>query len=132
MKEIELCFMEDKELRAILAANIKKYRNRRGWSQLILAEKLNISANYLSAVETGKGWVTSLTLAKLANVLDIEVHELFLPVIPVIFTQYDAETEKMKCFARDMALALDVSTSEVINSFKMTIDKVCKEYLDHL
>ena len=121
--------MEDKELRAVLAENIKKYRNRRGWSQLFLSEKIEISANYLSAVETGKGWVTPLTLVKLANVLDIEVFELFLPIIPAISTQNELEAEKMKRFAKDMTLALNVSTAEAANSFRMTVEKVCKEYL---
>jgi ribosome-binding protein aMBF1 (putative translation factor) len=32
--------MEEKELRAVFAENIKKFRNRRGWNQLLLAEKL--------------------------------------------------------------------------------------------
>jgi len=30
MEVISLCFMEEKELRLVLAENIKKYRNRRG------------------------------------------------------------------------------------------------------
>ena len=130
MEDINLCFMEDSDLRAVLAANIKKYRNRRGWSQLVLAEKINISANYLSAVETGKGWVTSLTLVKLAKVLDIEVFELFLPTIPAISTQNELETEKFRRFARDMTLALNISTAEAANSFSLTVEKVCKEYLN--
>ena len=130
MEVNNLCYMEDKELRAILAANIKKYRNRRGWSQLVLAEKIDISANYLSAVETGKGWVTPSTLSKLANALDIDVFELFLPVIPVFSVQNGLETEKMKRFARDMTLALNISTAEAADSFRMTIEKICKEHLD--
>ena len=121
--------MEEKELRTVLAENIKKFRNKRGWSQLLLSEKIEISANYLSAVETGKGWVTPLTLVKLANVLDIEVFELFIPVIPAISTQNEPEAERMKRFAKDMTFALEVSNAEANNSFKNTILKVCKEYL---
>jgi len=121
--------MEEKELRSVLAGNIKKYRSRRGWSQLLLSEKIDISANYLSAVENGKGWVTPLTLVKLANVLDIDVFELFLPILPIISSQNELETEKMRRFARDMALALENSTAEANNSFKDTIAKVSKEYL---
>jgi transcriptional regulator with XRE-family HTH domain len=122
--------MEEKELRAVLAENIKKYRNRRGWSQLLLAEKIKISANYLSAIETGKGWVTPLTLVKLANVLDIGVFELFLPAIPANPTQNEIEKEKIKRFARDMTLALEISNTEASNSFKIAVAKVCKEYLE--
>jgi len=121
--------MEEKELRLVLAENIKKYRNRRGWSQLFLAEIVGISANYLSAVETAKGWVTPLTLVKLAKALDIEVFELFMPVIPVNPTQDGGESEKMRRFARDLTLVLEASTSEASNSIRNNVAKVCKEYL---
>jgi transcriptional regulator with XRE-family HTH domain len=71
--------MNEQELRGLLSANIKRFRNRRGWSQAKLAEKLDISTNFLSDIETQKGWVSPLTLVKLAAALDIEVYELFKP-----------------------------------------------------
>jgi transcriptional regulator with XRE-family HTH domain len=121
--------MEEKELRLVLAENIKKYRNRRGWNQLLLSEKVGISANYLSAVETSKGWVTPLTLVNIAKALEIEVFELFKPIIPTVSTQNEYEFEKMRRFARDLTLVIDASTSEASNSIKNNVEKVCKEYL---
>jgi transcriptional regulator with XRE-family HTH domain len=121
--------MEEKDLRAVLAENIKKFRNRRGWNQLLLAEKLDISANFLSEIETGKGWVSPLTLVKLANTLEIEVFELFIPKNLQCLTQDELENEKMKRFAKDLALALDASTNEVNYFLKNTVAKVSKEYL---
>jgi len=121
--------MEEKELRLVLAANIKKFRNRRGWNQLLLSEKIDISANYLSAVETGKGWVTPLTLVKLAKALEIEVFELFMPMNPAISTQSEYEFKKMRRFAKDLTLVIEASTSEASNSIKKNVAKVCKEYL---
>jgi len=129
MEIISLCIMEEKELRLVLSDNIKKYRNRRGWSQLLLSEKIGISANYLSAVETGKGWVTPLTLVKLAKALDIEVFELFMPVIPAVSTQNEYEFEKISRFARDLTFVLEASTSEASDIIKNSVAKVCKEYL---
>jgi len=120
--------MEEKELRLVLAENIKKFRNRRGWNQLFLAEKIGISANYLSAVETAKGWVTPLTLVKLAKALDIEVFELFMPVIPAVSVQNGSEFEKMRRFAKDLTLVLDASASEAVNSIKNNVARVCNEY----
>ena len=128
MEAISLCYMEENELRAVLAENIKKYRKRRGWNQLFLSEKIDISANYLSAVETGKGWVTPLTLVKIAKALEIEVFELFIPAIPT-GTNHDYETEKMKRFAKDLTLALDITTAEAANAIKNTVAKVYKEHL---
>jgi transcriptional regulator with XRE-family HTH domain len=121
--------MEEKELRAVFAENIKKFRNKRGWNQLFLAEKLDISSNFLSEIETGKGWVSPLTLVKLANVLEIEVFELFTPIITKNTTQDEFEAEKMRRFAKDLTIALDISTTEINCFLKNTVAKVCKEYL---
>ena len=121
--------MKEKELRAVLAKNIKKYRKRRGWNQLYLAEIIGISANYLSAVETGKGWVTPLTLVKLAKALDLEVFELFMPVIPKNSAQNEGESEKMRRFAKDLTLVLEASIAEASKVIKKNVGKVCKEYL---
>jgi len=121
-------FMEENELRSLLGENIKKFRNRRGWNQLFLAEKLDISANFLSEIETGKGWVSPLTLTKLAKALEIEVFELFKPVISKTAAEDEPDTVKMKRFAKDLVLALDASTTEVNNVLKNAVKKVCKEY----
>jgi transcriptional regulator with XRE-family HTH domain len=121
--------MQEQELRAVLAENIKKYRAKRGWSQLILSEKLDISANFLSEIETGKGWVSPLTLVKLANALEVEVFELFKPFIADLDVSGDVETEKLKRFAKDLTLALDVSTAEASKLFQNTVANVCREYL---
>jgi transcriptional regulator with XRE-family HTH domain len=119
--------MQEQELRALFSSNIKKFRNRRGWSQLNLAEKLDISANFLSEIETGKGWVSPLTLVKIANALEIEVSELFMAgdggkISP-------NENEKIARFAKDMSLALDLSVNQVAKNLKQTVENIYKEYL---
>ena len=121
--------MEEKELRAVFAENIKKFRNKRGWNQLLLAEKLGISSNFLSEIETGKGWVSPLTLVKLANVLEIDVFELFTTKNNLSITQDDIEIKKMKRFAKDLTIALEVSITEANGYLKDTVAKVCNEYL---
>jgi transcriptional regulator with XRE-family HTH domain len=70
---------EEKDCRAILSRNIKRYRNRLGLSQLHLALELGISTTFLSDIETGKKWVSAQTLTQLAKALKIDVHELFKP-----------------------------------------------------
>jgi hypothetical protein len=71
----------------------------------------------------------SAPLVKLAKALDIEVFELFMPVIPVNSTQTELEFEKMKRFARDLTLVIDASTSEASNSIRNNVAKGCKECL---
>jgi transcriptional regulator with XRE-family HTH domain len=121
--------MEEKELRAVFAENIKKFRKRRGWNQLLLAEKLDISSNFLSEIETGKGWVSPLTLVKLAKVLEIDVFELFMPINNQNTVHHEFENEKIKRFAKDLTLALDITANEVNSRLKNTVAKICKEYL---
>jgi len=126
---INLLFMEEKEIRAVFAENIKKFRNKRGWNQLLLAEKLEISSNFLSEIETGKGWVSPLTLVKIANILEIDVYELFIPNNAQKLSKDELQNEKIKRFAKDLTLALEVSATEVNGLIKNTVAKVCKEYL---
>jgi len=69
--------MEEQELRGILGNNIKRCRLKNNLSQLSLAEKVDISTNFISDIERSKAWVSPNTLVKLASVLKIEPYELF-------------------------------------------------------
>jgi transcriptional regulator with XRE-family HTH domain len=69
----------EKDCRALLSGNIKRFRNRIGLSQLHLALELGISTTFLSDIETGKKWVSAQTLTLIAQALKIEVYELFKP-----------------------------------------------------
>jgi len=71
--------MTELELRTIVSSNIKRYRGYRKWTQAEMAEKLDISINFLSDLENGKKWLSPLTMVKCASVLKIEPYELFKP-----------------------------------------------------
>ncbi len=60
-----------------LGQRIKELRKKRGLSQEKLSEKLDISQNALSFIETGENFFTSDTLEKLITALEIEPEELF-------------------------------------------------------
>jgi transcriptional regulator with XRE-family HTH domain len=62
-----------------LGGNVKKYRNRRAWSQFTLADKIDMSTNFLADLEAGNTWVSALTLLKLAKAFEIEVYEFLKP-----------------------------------------------------
>jgi transcriptional regulator with XRE-family HTH domain len=122
--------MEDRELRRILSANIKLYRGRREWSQVKLAEKLEISPNFLADIETGKSWVSSVTLVKLANVLNIEVYELFKPAgasgDPPNEKTSDDSKEIMTKLVKDMSIALNQSVNQAMNQ---SLENVSRQYI---
>jgi transcriptional regulator with XRE-family HTH domain len=71
--------MDEQKLRDILSKNLRKYRNYHKLSQAKLAEKLDISIPFLSDIENGKKWISPKTLAKMADVFDIEAFELLRP-----------------------------------------------------
>jgi transcriptional regulator with XRE-family HTH domain len=108
--------VKETEVRQILSFNIKLFRKRKGLSQARLAEKMKISTNYLSDIETGRGWVSPLSLAKLAGALEIEVFELFSPPKN---TPMDASAVMNRC--------LDDLSSSLIESFEKSLDNTIKK-----
>jgi transcriptional regulator with XRE-family HTH domain len=69
----------EQELRNILGKNIKDRRKQRDWSQQELADKIDVSKNFISDLETGQKFTSAQTLINLANILETEVYELLKP-----------------------------------------------------
>jgi transcriptional regulator with XRE-family HTH domain len=105
--------MEEAELRRILSANIKHHRGLRAWSQVQLAEKIDISTNFLADIETGKSWVSSLTLVKLANIFEIEVYELFRPGS----SPNDKTKDLIKSLVNDISVTLNQSLGKISKKY---------------
>ncbi len=61
-----------------LGNNIRRLRKAAGFSQETFAEAIEIGTTSLSLIEIGKGFVTARTLAKIADVLNVDVFKLFL------------------------------------------------------
>jgi transcriptional regulator with XRE-family HTH domain len=101
--------MEESELRQVLSANIKHYRGLRRWSQVVLAEQIGISTNFLADIETGKSWISSSTLIKLANIFEIEVYELFKPNK----TPKDETKEAIKSIVNDISVTIEHSLKQI-------------------
>ena len=65
------------DLRKVLALNMKLYRKKLGISQAKLAEKANITDNYIALIETGKRFPSVSILERIAKVLQRDTIELF-------------------------------------------------------
>jgi transcriptional regulator with XRE-family HTH domain len=65
------------DIREVLAANLKKYRQARGWSQAKLAEKTGTSTQYIGMLEIKGKFPSSTMIHKLAMTLGIDPTELF-------------------------------------------------------
>jgi transcriptional regulator with XRE-family HTH domain len=68
-------------LRKVLSANIKKYRNLEGISQEKLAERCDLSEQLIKDIEGCRSWVSDKSVVKLAIALKVEVYELLYPQI---------------------------------------------------
>lgn len=60
----------------LLGKNIKKYREARGFSQEFLAEKVDLSREYITRVENGQKFISLRKLFALADVLDVKFFDL--------------------------------------------------------
>jgi transcriptional regulator with XRE-family HTH domain len=78
-----------------------------------LAEQIGISTNFLADVETGKSWVSSSTLVKLANCFEIDVYELFMPE--------NIPTNEVKQTVKSLV-------SDISVSLEHTLEKLTKKY----
>ena len=92
--------------------NIRALRKKAGLSQEKLADKADISRQMMNDIEGRRRWLTKKTLVKLANALEVDVHELFIPSAQ--------ENEKTKGI-------YDTITQEVVSQVKEAVDKALKE-----
>lgn len=60
-----------------LGKRIQQLRKIKGYSQEAFAEKIDIATTTLSSIETGNAFMTSQTLEKIIDVLEIVPSELF-------------------------------------------------------
>ena len=70
--------MTENQLREILSQNIKKYRKGK-FTQEQLAEEIGVSTQNINDIEGKRRWPRESTLIKIAEILEIEVYQLFIP-----------------------------------------------------
>jgi transcriptional regulator with XRE-family HTH domain len=69
------------DIKEIFAENLRKIRRKKGLTQEKLAEKANMSLQYLALLEIARKFPSGEMLERLANALEIETYEL-LAVAP--------------------------------------------------
>lgn len=65
------------EFRIRFGRRVRQLRMKRGMSQALLAQHLEVRLSHLSNIECGRYSIGFCRLEKLARVLDVELHELF-------------------------------------------------------
>jgi transcriptional regulator with XRE-family HTH domain len=108
--------MEGKEVRAVLAKNLKLYRGLRGISQAALAEKAGISIPFLSDIERGNKWPYMDTLINIANALQTDVYELLKPAGSGSGEGRDAFIRYLDIFSATVHQSIDQSIAKALSS----------------
>ena len=65
-------------LRDIFAYNLKVKRQKCGFTQAKLAEKVGVSTHHIAMIEIARHYPTLELVERIANTLDIEIYELFI------------------------------------------------------
>ncbi|MDR0313494.1 MAG: helix-turn-helix domain-containing protein [Treponema sp.] len=106
--------MAKEQIRTILGSNLRKYRNLREWSQMELAEKADISMNFLSEIERGNKWPHPETLQNIAAALNVDVFELFRSEPSMTKNKRDL----MNSFSNDVITAVEQSVKKALSLVK--------------
>ncbi len=110
--------MTKNELCMVLSENIKKYR-KGIYTQETLAEKAELSVQQINGIECGRKFVSTESLLKIANALNVEVYQLFIPEQknPII-VENTPENEKIRRKIQD----------EIIENVRNAVNKTLKNF----
>ena len=107
------------ELKETLSKNIKKYRKVR-FTQETLAEAIGVSSQNINDIEGKRRWPREETLVKLADILGIEIYELFIPSENLINKNNNVlDIEKIKNqLNNDLVSKIRTSVNKVLDNFE--------------
>ena len=106
--------MTEIELANTLSYNLKKYRGN-NFTQESLAEKANLSVQLINGIEGGRKWVSRNSIVKIAEALDIEVYQLFIPQDKTkIIIEKTPENERVR----------SQITDEVVDEVRIAVNRV--------
>ena len=69
----------NKDIKAVICQNIKKYRNEKGVRLMDLAEKLDVSVNHLKRIESvnDRNNISLMTLYRISIILGVRIDKFF-------------------------------------------------------
>jgi transcriptional regulator with XRE-family HTH domain len=67
------------DINILFGKNLKRIRTQKNISQLTLANMAELAHTFINDIENGRKWISSETLARLSNALEIEPYQFFTP-----------------------------------------------------
>ncbi len=71
--------MTEKDVKELFGYNLKRIRKDKKFSQMDLANRLDMHFTFISDIENGKKWVSPETIAKIATLLNVEPFQFLRP-----------------------------------------------------
>lgn len=122
--------MKKEYTKELLGQEIHIYREKLGFSQRELSEKLNVSHGYINNVENGNNDVSLSSLINICNVLQCTPNDLLFPFINNKKTnKYDQLSESNKHIVDTL---INTLLSETTIKSDITTYKLTEEYLEDL
>ena len=106
--------MTEQQLHETLSQNIKKYRKGK-FTQEQLAEKIGVSVQNINDIEGNRCWPRESTLIKIAEALEIEVYQLFIP--------HDLSNIKIDEIDENIKIRLKIQ-EQLISDFRKSMNKL--------
>ena len=103
--------MEGRQVRDILAANLRRIRCEWGYSQTQLARLIGISPGYMCDIEKSRRWPSAPVIAAIAEVLRLDPFQLLLPTVD---TPYFDRHRTLSTFNRLLRQRFTESADEVV------------------
>jgi len=104
-------------LQRVFIQNLRFFRNVKKLSQMKLAELIDVTPNYLNAVENGKNFPSPEVLQRIVNALELLPYQLFL--------EHPGELRILK---HDNKTILLQELSYIKQQFCREFDKAIKKY----
>jgi transcriptional regulator with XRE-family HTH domain len=101
----------------IFIQNLRYFRKKRGFSQLKFSEMINVSPNYLNAIENGRNFPSVEVMQTMSEALEILPYQFFLECPGEAAPQVPEKTER---FIQELILVRQKFISE--------IDEIIKKY----
>ena len=103
-----------------IGKRIKLIRKRRGLSQMVLAEKTDLSTTYISLIENGLRYMSLSTFIIIANALNVSADELLIDNLDntIIASNHEFAVVVQDCteYEKRVILEVSIATKQAIRS----------------
>ncbi|MGN0729056.1 helix-turn-helix domain-containing protein [Treponema sp.] len=99
----------------VFIKNLRFYRTEAGFSQLAFSEKINLSPNYLNAVENGKNFPSPDVIQNILDVLHLMPYQLFLENPDI--SEKSTSNQKLIQIANELKQKISFEIDETVIKF---------------